>query len=56
MRILLVEDDPHHGLHRQRLKEEGHSVDHADNGKDGAIVVRHDGRIALMDNAPGLCA
>ncbi|WP_226467809.1 response regulator transcription factor [Luteimonas panaciterrae] len=36
MRILLVEDDPHTaGFIGKGLREDGHNVDHADNGKDG---------------------
>ena len=39
MRILLVEDDPHTaGFIAKGLKEDGHSVDHADNGKDGLFL------------------
>lgn len=39
MRILLVEDDPHTaGFIAKGLKEDGHSVDPADNGKDGLFL------------------
>jgi two-component system OmpR family response regulator len=39
MRILLVEDDPHTaGFIAKGLREDGHSVDHADNGKDGLFL------------------
>jgi two-component system OmpR family response regulator len=39
MRILLVEDDPHTaGFIAKGLKEDGHSVDQADNGKDGLFL------------------
>ncbi len=39
MRILLVEDDPHTaGFIAKGLKEDGHAVDHADNGKDGLFL------------------
>jgi two-component system, OmpR family, response regulator len=39
MRILLVEDDPHTaGFIAKGLKEDGHSVDHADNGRDGLFL------------------
>lgn len=39
MRILLVEDDPHTaGFIAKGLREDGHSVDHADNGKDGLLL------------------
>ncbi len=39
MRILLVEDDPHTaGFITKGLREDGHTVDHADNGKDGLFL------------------
>ena len=39
MRILLVEDDPHTaGFIAKGLKEDGHAVDQADNGKDGLFL------------------
>ena len=39
MRILLVEDDPHTaGFIAKGLREDGHSVDHADNGRDGLFL------------------
>ena len=39
MRILLVEDDPHTaGFIAKGLKEDGHTVDHTDNGKDGLFL------------------
>jgi two-component system, OmpR family, response regulator len=39
MRILLVEDDPHTaGFITKGLREDGHSVDHADNGRDGLFL------------------
>ena len=39
MRILLVEDDLHTaGFIAKGLREDGHSVDHADNGKDGLFL------------------
>jgi two-component system OmpR family response regulator len=39
MRILLVEDDPHTaGFIAKGLREDGHSVDHADNGKQGLFL------------------
>ncbi|WP_166209849.1 response regulator transcription factor [Cognatiluteimonas telluris] len=39
MRILLVEDDPHTaGFIAKGLREDGHSVDHAGNGRDGLFL------------------
>jgi two-component system OmpR family response regulator len=39
MRILLVEDDLHTaGFIAKGLREDGHAVDHADNGKDGLFL------------------
>ncbi len=39
MRILLVEDDPHTaGFIAKGLREDGHTVDHVDNGKDGLFL------------------
>jgi two-component system OmpR family response regulator len=39
MRILLVEDDPHTaGFIAKGLGEDGHAVDHADNGRDGLFL------------------
>ncbi|RYH03566.1 response regulator transcription factor [Salipiger sp. IMCC34102] len=38
MKILVVEDDPTTGSYIARgLREEGHSVDHVDNGRDGLV-------------------
>ncbi|MEH6418197.1 response regulator transcription factor [Pseudomonas sp. CGJS7] len=39
MRVLLVEDDPHTAAFIAKgLREDGHTVDHADNGKDGLFL------------------
>jgi two-component system OmpR family response regulator len=39
MRILLVEDDAHTaGFITKGLREDGHGVDHADNGRDGLFL------------------
>ncbi|MBW8811769.1 MAG: response regulator transcription factor [Lysobacter sp.] len=39
MRILLVEDDPHTAAFIAKgLKEDGHAVDQADNGRDGLFM------------------
>lgn len=39
MRVLLVEDDPHTAnFIAKGLREDGHTVDHADNGRDGLFL------------------
>ena len=39
MRILLVEDDAHTaGFIAKGLREDGHAVDNADNGRDGLFL------------------
>ncbi|NUO75320.1 response regulator transcription factor [Lysobacter sp. 5GHs7-4] len=39
MRVLLIEDDPHTaGFIAKGLREDGHTVDQADNGKDGLFL------------------
>ena len=49
MRILLVEDDPHTaGFIAKGLKEDGHGVDHADNGKDGLFLATTETYDALV--------
>ncbi|WP_031371482.1 response regulator transcription factor [Lysobacter antibioticus] len=57
MRVLLVEDDPHTaGFIAKGLREDGHAVDHAGNGKDGlflATTERYDS-IVLDRMLPGL--
>ena len=57
MRIALIEDDPHTaGFIAKGLREDGHTVDQADNGKDGlflATTERYDA-IVLDRMLPGL--
>lgn len=49
MRILLVEDDTHTAAFIAKgLKEDGHSVDHADNGKDGLFLATTENYDALV--------
>ncbi|MFT3761111.1 MAG: response regulator transcription factor [Pseudoxanthomonas sp.] len=57
MRILLVEDDTHTAAFIAKgLKEDGHSVDHADNGKDGLFLASTEAydAIVLDRMLPGL--
>lgn len=57
MRVLLVEDDPHTaGFIAKGLREDGHAVDQAGNGKDGlflATTERYDA-VVLDRMLPGL--
>lgn len=57
MKLLLIEDDQRTADFIQRgLKEHGHEVDHAENGKDGLILASH-GKydVAIIDRMlPGL--
>jgi len=49
MRILLVEDDPHTaGFIAKGLKEDGHSVDQADNGRDGLFLATTESYDAIV--------
>ena len=57
MRVLLVEDDPHPaGFIAKGLREDGHSVDHAGNGKDGLFLATTEtyDAIVLDRMLPGL--
>ncbi|AXK70863.1 DNA-binding response regulator [Lysobacter sp. TY2-98] len=49
MRILLVEDDPHTAAFIAKgLREDGHAVDHADNGRDGLFMATTEAYDALV--------
>jgi two-component system OmpR family response regulator len=49
MRILLVEDDVHTaGFIAKGLREDGHVVDHADNGKDGLFLATTESYDAIV--------
>ena len=49
MRILLVEDDPHTaGFIAKGLKEDGHTVEHTDNGKDSQILATTESYDAIV--------
>lgn len=57
MRILLVEDDTHTAAFIAKgLKEDGHSVDQADNGKEGLFLASTEtyDAIVLDRMLPGL--
>lgn len=57
MRVLIVEDDPHTaGFIAKGLREDGHAVDHADNGKDGLFLATTEpfDAIVLDRMLPGL--
>lgn len=57
MRVLLVEDDPHTaGFIAKGLREDGHSVDQAGNGKDGLFLATTEtyDAIVLDRMLPGL--
>ncbi|MFK3647157.1 winged helix-turn-helix domain-containing protein [Lysobacter enzymogenes] len=57
MRVLLVEDDPHTaGFIAKGLREDGHSVDHAGNGKDGLFLATTESydAVVLDRMLPGL--
>ena len=57
MRVLLIEDDPHTaGFIAKGLREDGHAVDHADNGKDGLFLATTESydAIVLDRMLPGL--
>lgn len=57
MRVLLIEDDPHTaGFIAKGLREDGHTVDHAGNGKDGLFLATTESydAIVLDRMLPGL--
>ncbi|ALN62983.1 response regulator [Lysobacter antibioticus] len=57
MRVLLVEDDPHTaGFIAKGLREDGHAVDQAGNGKDGLFLAttEHYDALVLDRMLPGL--
>jgi two-component system OmpR family response regulator len=57
MKILLIEDDPHTSAYvTSGLREHGHMVDHADNGRDGLLRASGSGYDVLVIDRmlPGL--